>query len=50
MKAEAAKPEPEVGKVKQLVLSAMGAGMSTLGQAGATELVHAASQALQVLT
>jgi hypothetical protein len=50
MKAEAAKPQPEVGKVKQLVLSAMGARMNTLGQAAVTELVHLASQPLQVLT
>lgn len=50
VKAEAAQPQPDVGKLKQLMLSAMGVGMNTLSQASATELVHLASQALQVLT
>ncbi|WP_445167021.1 hypothetical protein ACTXG7_24860 [Mycolicibacterium sp. Dal123E01] len=47
IKAEVAAPTPDMGKVKKLLLSAMGIGMTTLAHDGAAELVHLGSQALQ---
>ncbi|WP_156409031.1 hypothetical protein [Mycobacterium sp. Root265] len=47
IKAEAAEPVPDTGKVKKLLLSALGIGMTTLAHDGAAELVHLGSQALQ---
>jgi hypothetical protein len=47
IKAEVAAPTPDIGKVKKLVLSALGIGMTTLAHDGAAELVHLGSQALQ---
>ncbi|CDO33313.1 hypothetical protein [Mycolicibacterium porcinum] len=46
IKAEAAANAPESGKLKKLVLSALGIGMTTLAHDGAAELVHLGSQAL----
>jgi hypothetical protein len=47
IKTEAAQPQPNPSQLKQFVLSAVTAGAAALGQAGTTELVHLASQALQ---
>jgi hypothetical protein len=47
IKTELAAPAPNMGKVKKLLLSALGIGMNTLAHDGATELIHLGSQALQ---
>jgi hypothetical protein len=47
IRAEAAQPQPNANRLKQLVMSAVTAGSAALGQAAATDLVHLASQALQ---
>src|SRR5262249_40681342 len=48
IKAEVAQPQPNPSRLKQFVLSAVTAGAGALGQAAATDLVHLASQALQM--
>lgn len=47
IRAEAAQPQPDSSRLKQVVMSAVTAGTAALGQAAATDLVHLASQALQ---
>lgn len=47
IKTEVASPKPDAGKLKKLLLSAMGVGVKTLAHDGAAELVHLGSQALQ---
>lgn len=47
IKTEVASPKPDTGKLKKLLLSAMGVGVKTLAHDGAAELVHLGSQALQ---
>lgn len=49
IKQEAAQPQPNAGRLRQLIMSAVTAGSVTLGQAASTDLVHLASQALQTL-
>jgi len=47
IKREAAEPQPNPSRLKQLLLYAITAGVGALGQTAATDLVHLASQALQ---
>ena len=47
IKDEAAQTEPDSGRLKQLLMSAVAAGSVALGQAAGTDLVHLASHALQ---
>lgn len=49
IKHEAAQSQPDPGRLKQLLLSALTAGSVALGQTAATDLVHLTSQALQIL-
>jgi hypothetical protein len=47
IRAETSRPEPDVGKLKRLLFSAMTGIAATFGQSAGTELAHLASQALQ---
>jgi DNA invertase Pin-like site-specific DNA recombinase len=47
IKAAVKEPQPKPSRLKQLVMYAITAGTTELGQAAATELVHLGSQALQ---
>ncbi len=47
IRAETSRPEPDVGKLKRLLFSAMTGIAATFGQAAGTDLAHLASEALQ---
>lgn len=47
IRAETSHPEPNVGKIKQLLFSAMTGIAAAFGQAAGTDLAHLASEALQ---
>jgi hypothetical protein len=49
IRAETSRPEPDVGRLKQLLFAAMTGIAATFGQAAGTDLAHLASQALQSL-
>lgn len=49
IKQEVTQPEPSIGRLRKLLMSALTAGSVALGQTAATDLVHLTSQALQIL-
>ena len=49
IKHEAGEPEINTGPLKQLLMSALTAGSTTLREVAATDLLHLTSQALQTL-